>query len=167
MRFHTQLLPALLAAVALAAKPLGDQVCVATCYNALLKAKFAGASDKAQTACANPLRVQSTYYCIAERCAKESDKATDDGIEWWAEACKNSSKIVNAKSYRATISNSTESYLAGLPTVDQKSKKLFDGPALPSQANWEYMYTTVFNYADARRFNDAIRYGAVSPFHVS
>ncbi|OAR02042.1 hypothetical protein LLEC1_06126 [Akanthomyces lecanii] len=158
MRFHTQLLPALLPAVALAAKPLGDQVCVATCYNALLKAKFAGASDKAQTACANPLRVQSTYYCISEHCAKESEKATDDGIEWWAEACKNSSKAVNVKAYHTTISNITESYLAGLPTVDQKSKKLFDGPALPSQANWRYMYTTVFNYADARRYNDAIRW---------
>ncbi|OAA75193.1 ferric-chelate reductase [Akanthomyces lecanii RCEF 1005] len=158
MRFHTQLLPFLLAAVALAAKPLGDQVCVATCYNALLKAKFAGASDKAQTACTNPLRVQSTYYCISERCAKEGDKATDDGIEWWAGACKNSSKIVSAKGYRTAISNITESYLAGLPRVEQKSKKLFDGPALPSQANWKYIYTTVFTYADARRYNDAIRW---------
>ncbi len=161
MRFHTQLLlllPALLAPAALAAKPLGDQVCVAACYYALAKATFAGAGDKAQTACTNPLRVQSTYYCVAQRCAKDSDAATEDGIEWWAETCKNSSKVVNEKGYRAAVSNITDAYLAGLPTVDKKSKKLFDGPALPSQANWEYMYTTVFNYADARRYNDAIRY---------
>ncbi|EGX96137.1 ferric-chelate reductase [Cordyceps militaris CM01] len=159
MRFHIQiLLPAVLAVLVHAAKPLGDQVCVATCYYALLKAKYAGASDKAQTACTNPLRVQSTYYCIAERCAAESDKATDDGIEWWADACKNSSKVVNVKSYRTAVSNVTDTYLNSLPTVDQKSKQFFSGPALPSQANWVYMHTTTFLYADARRYNDAIRW---------
>ncbi|TQW00988.1 ferric-chelate reductase [Cordyceps javanica] len=158
MRFHIQILPAFLAILVHAAKPLGDQVCVATCYYALLKAKFAGASDKAQTACTNPLRVQSTYYCISEHCAKESDRATDDGIAWWVGTCKNSSTVVNVKSYRNAISNVTDTYLAGLPAVDQNSKKLFNGPALPSQANWKYMYTTTFTYADARSYNDAIRW---------
>ncbi|KAJ6786080.1 hypothetical protein PWT90_09853 [Aphanocladium album] len=158
MRFHTQLLPALFAAAALAAKPLGDQVCVATCYFALLKAKYAGATDKAQTACTNPLRVQSTYYCIAEHCAKESVKATNDGIEWWSETCKNSSKVVNEQAYHRTISNITDTYLAGLSKVDQKTKQVFDGPALPSDANWQYMHTSTFTYADARRYNDAIRW---------
>ncbi|OAA59979.1 ferric-chelate reductase [Cordyceps fumosorosea ARSEF 2679] len=158
MRFHIHLLPVFLAVLAHAAKPLGDQVCVATCYNALLKAKFAAATNKAQMACTNPLRVKSTYYCISEHCARESDAATEDGIEWWAEACKNSSKVVNVKSYHAAVSNVTEAYLAGLPRVDQKAKQIFNGSALPSNANWKYMHTTVFLYADARRYNDAIRW---------
>lgn len=157
MRLHTQFLPVLLAAVALAAKPLGDQVCVATCYYALLKAKYAGASDKAQTACTNPLRVESTYYCISEQCEKEGEKVVDDGIEWWSDACKNSSKVVNVKAYQKAISNITTAYLTGLPQVDQKTNKVFDGPALPSAANWKYMYTTVFTYADNRSYNDNIR----------
>lgn len=157
MRFHTQLLPVLLATVALAAKPLGDQVCVATCYFALLKAKYTGATDKAQLACTNPLRVKSTYYCISEHCSHESGRATDDGIEWWVEACKNSSKVVNVKAYHTAVSNITSGYLAGLPKVDQKAKEIFDGPALPSDANWQYMYTSTTTYANARRYNDAIR----------
>ncbi|KAJ3487941.1 hypothetical protein NLG97_g6296 [Lecanicillium saksenae] len=158
MRFHTQLLPALFAAVALAAKPLGDQVCVATCYFTLLKAKYAGATDKAQTACTNPLRVQSTYYCISEHCAKESAEATSDGIEWWAESCKNSSKVVNEKAYHQVISNINDTYLASLPKVDRTSKQVFNGSALPSDANWQYMYTSTTTYANARRYNDAVRW---------
>lgn len=156
---HVQrLLPVLLATAAVALKPFGDQVCVATCYNALAKANYTAETEKAQASCKNPLKVKSTYYCIWQRCAKESTKATEDGIEWWGTACKNSSKVVSVKGYHAAVANLTEEYLAALPTVEHKAKTVFDGPAIPSQANWKYMYTTVFTYADARRYNDAVRW---------
>lgn len=144
---------------AYAAKPLGHEVCVASCYYSLLKAKYAGASSKAQTACTNKLRVQSTYYCMKLHCQEED---IEPGVAWWAGSCTNSTKVVNIMAYRTSTANATESYLANLPTVKQKQKDVLDGAAVPSADNWEVVYRSVYTYSEMRDYLNAVRYGQIT-----
>lgn len=139
---------------AYAAKPLGHEVCVASCYYSLLKAKYAGASSKAQTACTNKLRVQSTYYCMKLHCEEED---IEPGVAWWAGTCANSTKVVNVEAYKSTTASTTESYLSNLPTVKQKEKNIFNGTAVPSKDNWEIVYRSVYTYSEMRDYHNAVR----------
>jgi hypothetical protein len=147
-------LVALCAAGTYAAKPLDQEVCVASCYYSLLKAKYAGASAKAQSACTNPLRVASTYYCVQLHC--DEDDITP-GIAWWAATCANSTKVVNTKAYKAVVANTTKAYISSLPTVKQGQKDIVDGPAVPSPDNWEVVYRSVYTYSDMRNFHNRVR----------
>lgn len=144
-----------LVASSLGAKPLGREVCPASCYYALLNAKFAAADEKSQAACTNPLRVKSTFYCIALHCNGED---VGPGINWWATTCK-SKKTVNLDAYNTAVSKVNDSYLDGLPTVDYKSKKgkVVNGTVLPSDANWLIVHRSVKTYSDMREYADKIR----------
>lgn len=157
----TQLFVALFIVCASAAKPLGHEVCVASCYYSLLKIKYAGANAKAEAACTNPLRVKSTYYCVRLHCEEDD---ISPGIDWWAATCKNSTKVVNQKAYKSTSSNATDSYLASLPTVKQNQKNVLETPAVPSADNWEVVYRTVYTYSAMRDYHNAVRYSSQTTF---
>src|SRR5689334_20907408 len=58
----------LLPALAFAAKPLGHEVCVASCYNALKDIKFTNQPGGNGTSCLNYLKVSSTFACTRVRC---------------------------------------------------------------------------------------------------
>lgn len=140
----------------LGAKPLGPEVCPASCYYALLNAKFAAADEKSQAACANPLRVRSTFYCISLHC---KDEDVSPGISWWATSCKKSKKAVDLAAYNIAVSKVNDSYLETLPTVDYKAKKgkVVNSTVLPSDANWLVVHRTVKTYSDMRDYADKIR----------
>ncbi|KAH6606105.1 hypothetical protein Trco_005258 [Trichoderma cornu-damae] len=127
----------------LAAKPLGREVCGASCYYTLSKAKFASGNETEQTLCTHPLRVASTYLCIWERC-EEQDIAP--GINWWAGTCKKSSKVVNLKLYDSTTANVTQAYIDSLPTVEQTQKSIVEVVSIPSEANWKQVHRSVNTY---------------------
>lgn len=137
------LLCLLFAACALAAKPLGHEVCGASCYYTLSKTKFASDNVTEQTLCTHPLRVTSTYLCIWEHC-KEQDIAP--GINWWASTCKKSAKVVNLKLYESTTANVTQAYIDSLPTVEQTQKTIVDVVSRPSDANWNQVFRSVNTY---------------------
>ena len=140
---------------ALAAKPLKREVCTASCYYSLLKIKYASDNETEQTLCTHPLRVTSTYYCMAIHC-EEND--VQPGINWWAATCKKSKTLVNLSAYRAAISNITSEELASLPTVDLKDKELLNGTAVPSESNWLVVHRSVSIYNSNRTFNNRIRH---------
>lgn len=146
-----------LVAGSLSAKPLGPEVCPASCYYALLNAKFAATDEKSKAACTNPLRVKSTFYCIALHC---KDEDVSPGIIWWATTCKQSKKAVNLAAYNTAISKVNDSYLESLPTVEYKPKKgkIVNGTVLPSDANWLVVHRTVKTYSDMREYADKVRY---------
>ncbi|RFU73113.1 hypothetical protein TARUN_9155 [Trichoderma arundinaceum] len=131
------------AACALAAKPLGLEVCGASCYYTLSKTKFASDNETEQTLCTHPLRVTSTYLCLWEHC--EEDEIVP-GINWWAGTCKKSAKLVNLKIYESTTANVTQAYIDSLPTVEQTQKTVVDVVSIPSEANWEQVHRTVNTY---------------------
>ncbi|UKZ76225.1 hypothetical protein TrVFT333_003922 [Trichoderma virens FT-333] len=137
------LLCLLFAVCAHAAKPLGLEVCGASCYYTLAKTKFASDNVTEQTLCTHPLRITSTYLCIWEHC---EEKAVAPGINWWAGTCKKSSKLVNLQTYETTVSNVTQEYIDSLPTVEQTQKTVVDVVSMPSQANWAISYRTVNTY---------------------
>ncbi|KAL7797369.1 ferric reductase like transmembrane component domain-containing protein [Trichoderma ceciliae] len=137
------LLCLLFAACALAAKPLGHEVCGASCYYTLSKAKFASDNVTEQTLCTHPLRVTSTYLCIWEHC---EEQGIVPGINWWALTCKKSSKVVNLQLYESTTANVTQAYIDSLPTVEQTQKTIVDVVSIPSEANWDQVHRTVNTY---------------------
>lgn len=149
------LLVFLFVACAQAIKPLGQEVCLASCSYALLKTKFAGKDEKAQTNCKHPLRVQSVYYCVAIHCKPEDVSA---GINWWMGECQNSTKAINVKAYETAVSNATDAYLKSLPTVELKSKGVLNGTAVPSAKSWSVVHTSVFTYSEMREYGNAVRY---------
>ncbi|QUC22835.1 uncharacterized protein UV8b_07076 [Ustilaginoidea virens] len=151
------LLPVLvaLAACANAAKPVGRQVCVASCYYSLLRPRFAGTGDKDQAACANELRVRSTYYCVVAHCAEED---VEPGIGWWQGACKNSSRTVSLAEYHEASSNVSAGFLASLPTVELAQKDLVPGVALPSARSWAVVYRSTATYSHMRDYHNAVRW---------
>lgn len=158
-----QLIIALLATCTFAAKPLRKEVCVASCYYGLLKIKYAASTEKAQAACTHPLRVSSTYYCVALHC--DEDDLTP-GINWWAGSCANSSKVVNQAAYRKQIANATHAYLTSLPTASLKAKQVFNTSVVPSEASWEVVYTTVYTYDYMRYYANSVRYDLYLVFCV-
>ncbi|KAF5013044.1 hypothetical protein FDECE_938 [Fusarium decemcellulare] len=117
---------------ALAAKPLEHEVCAASCYYSLLKIKYANENETLISACTNPLRVTSTYYCIGIHCGDDDIKP---GIEWWAGTCKKSKKLVNLSNYHSTIANTTEELLENLQTVDMDENEVINRPAVPSKSS--------------------------------
>ncbi|GAO15364.1 hypothetical protein UVI_02010280 [Ustilaginoidea virens] len=153
------LLPVLvaLAACANAAKPVGRQVCVASCYYSLLRPRFAGTGDKDQAACANELRVRSTYYCVVAHCAEED---VEPGIGWWQGACKNSSRTVSLAEYHEASSNVSAGFLASLPTVELAQKDLVPGVALPSARSWAVVYRSTATYSHMRDYHNAVSYSS-------
>lgn len=140
----------------LGAKPLGPEVCPASCYYALLNAKFAAADEKSEAACTNPLRVKSMFYCIALHC---KDEDVSHGISWWATTCKKSKMAVNLAAYNTAVSKVNNSYLESLPTVEYKATKgkVVNGTVLPSDANWLVVHRSVKTYSDMRGYADKIR----------
>lgn len=149
------LLCLLLAACAHAAKPLGLEVCGASCYYTLAKTKFASDNVTEQTLCTHPLRVTSTYLCIWEHC-QEKDLAP--GINWWAGTCKKSAKVVNLAAYKSTVANVTQEYIDSLPTVQQTQKTVVDVVSMPSQANWDISFRTVNTYYQNIVYHQKLRY---------
>ena len=139
---------------ALAAKPLEHEVCGASCYYSLLKIKYANENKTQVTACTNPLRVTSTYYCMGIHC---SDADVEPGIKWWAGTCKQSKKLVNLDRYHATLGNVTDAFLASLPTVNLKEKDIIDGPAVPSAENWLVVHRSVSTYDQMRHYHNSVR----------
>ncbi|KAL7958609.1 hypothetical protein V8C34DRAFT_323891 [Trichoderma compactum] len=137
------LLCLLFAACAHAAKPLGLEVCGASCYYTLAKTKFASDNVTEQTLCTHPLRVTSTYLCLWEHC---EEKDLVPGINWWAGTCKKSARVVNLDAYRSTVANVTQEYIDSLPTVEQTQKTVVDVVSIPSQANWDISHRTVNTY---------------------
>ncbi|KAK1251546.1 hypothetical protein MKX07_007025 [Trichoderma sp. CBMAI-0711] len=133
----------LFVACAHAAKPLGLEVCGASCYYTLSKIKFASDNVTEQTLCTHPLRITSTYLCLWEHC-EEKDLAP--GINWWAGTCKKSSKLVNLKEYERTVANVTQEYIDSLPTVEQTQKTVVDVVSMPSEANWNIAHRSVNTY---------------------
>ena len=148
------LLCLLFAACALAAKPLGHQVCVASCYYSLLKINYSGKNATEQTACTNPLRVRSTYLCVKEHC---EDKDLAPGIQWWAGACKKSQKVVNLEAYHKSTVNATAEYIASLPTVELKEKKVYNTSTVPSKKTWNQVHRSVYTYDAQRAYNLSLR----------
>ncbi|KAK5995390.1 Ferric/cupric reductase transmembrane component B-like protein [Cladobotryum mycophilum] len=149
------LLCLLFAACALAAKPLGHQVCVASCYYSLLKVSYSGKNATDQAACTNPLRVSSTYLCVKENC-HEVD--IGPGIKWWAGACKKSQKVVNLDAYHKTTDNATVEYISTLPTVGLKSKTPLNTTAVPIKTTWEQVHRSLHTYDALRTYNLDIRW---------
>lgn len=154
MSLRTSIAILWLAACALAAKPLGREVCVASCYDALLKVKYAGSNETEQIACTNPLRVTSTYYCVRKHCEEED---LVPGIAWWAGTCKKSKKVITLKLYQTAVSNVTDQYIAGLPTVEKKEKGVVNKTAVPSEKSWRPVYRSVKGYSDNRHYHDEVR----------
>lgn len=137
------LLCLLFVACAHGAKPLGLEVCGASCYYSFAKIKFASDNVTDQTLCTHPLRITSTYLCLWEHC-EEKDLAP--GINWWAGTCKKSSKLVNLKEYESTVANVTQEYIDSLPTVEQTQKAVVDVVSMPSEANWNIAHRSVNTY---------------------
>jgi hypothetical protein len=155
------LLCLLLAACAHAAKPLGLDVCGASCYYTLAKTKFASDNVTEQTLCTHPLRVTSTYLCLWEHC---EEKDLVSGINWWAGTCKKSAKVVNLDAYRTTVANVTQEYIDSLPTVEQTQKTVVDVVSMPSQANWDISHRTVNTYYTNIVYHQKLRYATFTQY---
>ncbi|KAG6001480.1 hypothetical protein E4U21_004288 [Claviceps maximensis] len=142
---------------AAASKPLGKEVCVGSCYYSLLQARFTGPNPEAQKACANPLRVRSTYYCIALHC-RDDESDVEAGIKWWAGTCKNSSKLVSLKAYRTAVGQVKLEDVASRPSSpsDLSGVMLLEKPVVPSSGSWEIVYRSVKTYSDLRDYHNAV-----------
>jgi hypothetical protein len=130
----------LLSALAFASKPLGHEVCVASCYNALKDIKFTNQPEGNGTACLNDLRVSSTFACTRTRC---QDQDIDPGISWWQAQCKHSSKVINVAHYRAAEDDDPLESLKALRQVGYKEKGIFSQAVVPSENSWDLVYGTV------------------------
>ncbi|KAG5915508.1 hypothetical protein E4U42_008015 [Claviceps africana] len=137
-----------------AAKPVGDEVCVASCYYSLLKARFAGPTPRAQTACANALRVRSTYYCLALHCRDD----VEPGLAWWAGTCKNSSRLVSLDAYRAAVGDADLQDVAARPSsaADFAGGVLLQRPVVPDLHSWSVVYRSAKTFSDLRDYHNAI-----------
>lgn len=153
-RFLLLLLPLLFAAGALAAKPLKREVCVASCYYALLAIQYDSRNVTEQTLCSNSLRITSTYYCMAIHC-QEAD--VEPGVAWWAATCKLADDIT-VEGYREAASGLTSQELSRLPTVDLAAEGLVSVPTVPSEHNWLVSHRSVYTYDWRRKYNNRIRY---------
>lgn len=150
------LLALVLAGTASATKPLGVEICGASCYYSLLGAKFAVPNNdtKKEAACTHPLRVKSTYYCLASKCQAQH---VAPGIAWWAGACKKSKKVVNLAAYESTTANVSVEYMRSLPTVEMKQKKVVNETVRPSEHDWFIVHRSVKTYSDMRDYANNIR----------
>ncbi|KAG5925412.1 hypothetical protein E4U53_003312 [Claviceps sorghi] len=147
------------AATTQAAKPLGKEVCVASCYYALLQARFAGPTPRAQRACANALRVRSTYYCLALHC-RDDEAAVEAGLRWWAASCKNSSRVVNPAAYRAAVGRAELRDIASRPPsspAQLAGGALLQRPVVPDPRGWRVVYQSAKTFSDLHDYHDAIR----------
>ncbi|KAG5981225.1 hypothetical protein E4U55_003184 [Claviceps digitariae] len=146
------------ARIADAAKPLGKQVCVGSCYYSLLQARFAGPDTQAQKACANALRVRSTYDCIALHCRDDDESDVEAGLKWWAETCKNSSRLVNLEAYRAVVGQTKLEDVAARPATgpDLAGGVLLKEPVVPAWDSWSVVYRSVKTYSDLRDYHNAV-----------
>lgn len=149
-----------------ASKPLGNEVCVGSCYYSLLQARFEGPNLQAQKACTNALRVRSTYYCIALHC-RDDESDVEAGIKWWAGACKNSSRLVNIVlvAYRSAVGQAKLGNVASRPPSppDLMGGTLLKEPVVPSSDDWGTVYRSVKTYSDLRDYHNTIRYSSSAP----
>lgn len=123
-----------------AAKPLGREVCVAACYDALQQLVFIDQPEGNGTSCLNDLRISSTFDCVRSRCDSHD---VNPGISWWQKQCKHSGKVVNVARYHSAAENLSVEYLSSLPTFEYKDKKIFEESVLPSNDTWSLVYGTV------------------------
>ncbi|KAG6011683.1 hypothetical protein E4U43_008183 [Claviceps pusilla] len=140
-----------------ASKPLGNEVCVGSCYYSLLQARFEGPNLPAQKACTNALRVRSTYYCIALHC-RDDESDVEAGIKWWAGTCKNSSRLVNVVAYRSAVGQAKLGSVASRPSSspDLVGGTLLKEPVVPSSDDWGTVYRSVKTYSDLRDYHNTI-----------
>lgn len=126
--------------IARAAKPLGAEVCVASCYNALKAIKYADASGGDLTACKNDFRINSTFACIRLHC---SEHDIEPGIRWWSETCKKSKAVVNIDAFQDFVAGIDLENVTALPVVDLKESQVFNRTVTPSEQAWNVAYATV------------------------
>ncbi len=137
-----------------AAKPLGHQTCVASCYYSLVDIKFANRNETLTLACTNPLRISSTFYCIKQHC---EDADIEPGVGWWAATCKGSKKKVTKAAYESAVADVTPTFLSKLPKIDLKSKSVANEPNLPSEHNWLVVHRSVTVYDNEHEFHNKVR----------
>ncbi|KAG6058201.1 hypothetical protein E4U17_000289 [Claviceps sp. LM77 group G4] len=140
-----------------AAKPLGKEVCVGSCYYSLLQARFTGSNPEAQKACTNTLRVSSMYSCIALHCNDDGSNV-EAGLKWWARTCKNSSRLVNMEAYRTALGHAKLEQLASRPADPKElsGSVLVKEPVVPSSASWEVAYRSAKTFSDLRDYHNAV-----------
>ncbi|KIW71963.1 hypothetical protein PV04_00189 [Phialophora macrospora] len=144
-----------LASFASAAKPLGHQICVAACYNALNDIEFTDQPGGNGTSCLNDLRISSIYLCARARC---EDDDIVPGVSWWQKQCKHSSEAVNVANYHSTTDNVSLESIRSLPTVEYKDKGVFDETAVPSNDAWSVIYGTLSAYSLQRHLHNTYRW---------
>jgi hypothetical protein len=120
-----------------AVKPLGAQVCIASCYDALQSIVFTGPNGKA---CNSTLRPPSIFYCAKIHCHPLDLKA---GIAWASDACPTAKGALRFPAYQNLTSNVTAAFLKQLPTVNLKENKNFSTIVVPSETAWNLAYRTV------------------------
>ncbi|KAG6193290.1 hypothetical protein E4U10_003764 [Claviceps purpurea] len=140
-----------------AAKPLGKEVCVGSCYYSLLQARFAGSNPEAQKACTNTLRVSSMYSCIALHC-NDDESNVEAGLKWWARTCKNSSRLVNMEAYRTALGHVKLEQPALRPAdaTELSGGVLLKEPVVPSSASWDVAYRSAKTFSDLRDYHNAV-----------
>ncbi len=121
-------------------KPLGKEVCVASCNQALAGVVFPG---KTGTACNSDLRLTSIFYCTKIHC---EDSGLEAGLAWLKASCK-FTQPVTVKAYEAATSNATEQSLSKLPVIDLKVKTLQNTTVLPSTSNWYLSFKTIVRFS--------------------
>jgi hypothetical protein len=126
--------------LALAAKPVGNEVCVAACYNALKDIKFTDQPGGNATSCLNDLRISSTYACARIKC-QHSD--IEPGVSWWQKQCKHSSKVITVAGYYSMTDNVPVQSLSSLPTVEYKDNHIFNQQVQPAEDAWDLVYGTL------------------------
>ncbi|OCT45916.1 hypothetical protein CLCR_00371 [Cladophialophora carrionii] len=140
-----------LSTIALAAKPLGHEICVAACYNALSGIEFTDQPGGNGTSCLNDLRVSSIYLCARDRC---EDQDLEPGISWWQKQCKHSSKVINVVNYHSTVDNVSLESIGSLTTVEYKDDGVFDQATVPSDGAWDLIYGTLHAYSFQRHLHN-------------
>lgn len=123
-----------------AAKPLGREICVAACYDALQHLEFIDQPGGNGTSCLNDLRVSSTFDCVRSRCDSQD---IAPGISWWQKQCKHSSSAVSVARYHSAADNLSVEFLSSLHTFEYGDKSVLNEIVLPSNETWNLVYGTV------------------------